>query len=79
MLARQAVTAAIVIGILLIDAPPLIRRRLWGELATHAVLTLVALILALLPTFYVEVPSLLKWLVLLVQPLGESLLAWLHL
>lgn len=78
MLTRQALTIAIAAGILLIDAPPLIRRRLWGELATHAVLTLTATILVLLPTFGVEVPPLVKWFTATIRPVGKALFGWLY-
>lgn len=73
MLARRLVTVAIAAGILLFDLPDLIRHRRWGEVATHLALTLLALALALLPTFNVEVPGLFKWLVFWVRPLGEAL------
>lgn len=77
MLARQLITIAIAAGIMLADYPRLVRSRLWGELWTHAALTLGAVVLLLLPTIGVEIPPLLKWLVMVAEPYGKQLLAWL--
>lgn len=77
MFVRQVITAAIAAGILLVQAPGLIRRRLWGELWTCAGLTLTAAALLILDAAGVEMPSLLKWLTIVIRPWGKAWLGWL--
>jgi hypothetical protein len=76
MLARQVITITIAVSMLLFDGPGLVRGRRWGELGTHAVLTATALVLALLPSFNVEVPSLIEWLMTKIRPLGDAIFRW---
>lgn len=68
---RMALPMILAAAILLIDAPWLVRRRLWGELATHIVLTAAATVTLLLVGQEVALPSLITWLRELVMPIGE--------
>lgn len=57
--------------LLLIDGPRLVRNRLWGELATHVLLTAAATVALLIVGQGVTLPSLITWVRELVTPIGE--------
>lgn len=64
-------------AILLVDAPRLVRERLWGELLTHGLLTTAATVIFILDGQGVDVPKVVAWMRELTRPVGEAALGWL--
>lgn len=76
-MARVLVPLFVAAFILLVDAPRLVRERLWGELLTHGLLTTAATVIIILDGQGVDIPNVVAWIRDQTQPMGEATLGWL--